>query len=455
VTTLLQNKSLRFWVALGMVVAIAPLAASAGVGYFLLDRGVIAPIHDVSFRQREEIIPTQKLQLLIWDTLVPIDEHVAKGSRSDEESFRSLRTQIESGFAQLSTAFASEPPIQALVQRAREKWTAADDLATELLSAVPTTSSDPMAIEKMHRFHAEIFVASDRLEAIYEQLSGDIWRDHDKAVLFYERSLWLAGIAGAICLLTLSGAVLLIGRIIGGSVDRLVDGAARFAEGDRDHRIEIRVPPELHRVAEEFNNMIGRIRRSEEALSELAHIDSLTGLSNRRALDKALDEVRSRLQRYGEQCFLLAIDIDHFKRVNDAHGHAAGDQVLRSMANAIVQNLRAVDRAFRIGGEEFVVILPRTTVDEAREVAERLRQAAASTRIRLNDKEVGLTVSIGVSQASDGAGQGIVEADAALYQAKTLGRNRVVVSGGTGNSLRPYETAMKSWPGDLEASGAA
>ena len=427
-TTFLQTKSLRFWVALGMFIAIAPLAISAGAGYFILNKGVIAPIHDVSFRQREEIIPTQKLQLLIWDTLPPIDEHVEDGSPLHSEAFRSLRTRIESGFARLEATFASEPPIQTLVQRAREKWTVADGLATELL-AVTLKSKDPGALETMQRFHGEIIDASDRLEAVYEQLSVEIEKDHNKAVLFYERSIWLAGIAGALCVLALSGSVLLIGHIIGGSVDRLVDGAARFADGDRDHRIHVQVPPELHRVAEEFNHMIGRIRRSEEALSELAHIDSLTGLSNRRALDKALEEMRSRLQRYGEPCCLLAIDIDHFKRINDAHGHAAGDQALGFVAKTIEQCLRPIDRAFRVGGEEFVVILPKTTLAEAREIAERLRQTAASTPVPASGQQIRLTVSIGVAQASEDVNLGIAEADTALYQAKAEGRNRVVLNG--------------------------
>jgi len=210
-----------------------------------------------------------------------------------------------------------------------------------------------------------------------------------------------------------------------------VDGAARFAAGDRDHRIEIRVPPELHRVATEFNRMIGRIQESEEALSDLARRDGLTRLLNRRAFDEALAEARARMERMGEPSALLMLDLDHFKRINDTRGHAVGDDVLRAVSKKLAAQVRSLDRVFRIGGEEFAVLLTGSDANEAEIAGERLRRAVGEVRVHAQGTEIAPTVSICVAVAPDLEElKSLVEAaDAALYRAKSEGRDRVVVAG--------------------------
>ncbi|HZF45859.1 MAG TPA: sensor domain-containing diguanylate cyclase, partial [Sphingomonadaceae bacterium] len=283
----------------------------------------------------------------------------------------------------------------------------------------------------LQRFHGQVEATNDKLTGVYDRISQKISDDHDAALRSYERSIWVAGIAGIFSLLAMAVGVLIVGRILSASVDRLVKGAVRFAAGDRQHRIEISLPPELHRVAEEFNDMIGRIHESEEALSRLAHHDALTGLGNRRAFDEAFREVQDRKRRHGEQAALLAIDIDHFKRINDQYGHGAGDQVLRSIAGTMPRHVRPMDKVFRIGGEEFVAILPGASSDQAREIANRLREAIASAPIPIEEGAIDVSVSIGVATTAEAREQGeLMElADRALYEAKTAGRNRVVVGG--------------------------
>ena len=425
-----KTRSFRFWIALGMVLALAPLAVSAVGGYLLLNRGVVASFQDVANRQRTQIVPAQRLRLLIWDTVAAVDEFVEAGDATRGLEYRALRGQIESVFASLGEAMKNEPAARTLLERARDDWTVADHSATELVS-VSMAPEDPRAVEMMERFHGQVAASSDKLAALSDQLRGDIESDHDAALLFYERSLWLAGIAGAVSLLTIIAGVILIGRVLAGSVDRLVNGAVRFAEGDRDHRIDVQVPPELHRVAEEFNHMIRRIHDSEEILADLAHRDGLTRLPNRRAFDEALGEVFARFERLGEQATLLALDVDHFKRVNDTHGHAAGDEVLRAVAEVMNRNLRPFDRAFRTGGEEFAIVLPATDAATGRETAERLRTAIQSHPIQYRDTEIAVTVSVGAASLAGGIDKTALTeaADAALYKAKLGGRNRVVVSG--------------------------
>ena len=218
-----------------------------------------------------------------------------------------------------------------------------------------------------------------------------------------------------------------IGRFLLVSVDRLVDGAARFADGDRDHRIEVRVPPELSRVADEFNRMILRIKDSEVALADLARRDRLTGLLNRRAMDEALADVMARRKRLNEDVSVLVLDIDRFKLINDRYGHAVGDEVLKSVARTVLASVREIDKAFRMGGEEFVVLLNDASRAQAVETAERIRSAVAERPIAAAGESVPVTISIGVALARDeteGAPV-LAAADAALYRAKHEGRNRV------------------------------
>lgn len=163
---------------------------------------------------------------------------------------------------------------------------------------------------------------------------------------------------------------------------------------------------------------------------ELAVTDGLTGLYNRRYMESHLGSMMEEAAASAKQVSLLLFDIDHFKSVNDTYGHAAGDTVLKAFSLRIGQNVRGVDIACRLGGEEFVVIMPDTDASYAMMVAERLRQRIAEKTFALgNGKELAVTVSIGigVSEGPGDTGSKLLErADHALYRAKRDGRNRVV-----------------------------
>jgi len=166
------------------------------------------------------------------------------------------------------------------------------------------------------------------------------------------------------------------------------------------------------------------VAQRTEQLERLVNSDSLTGLLNRRAFDERLDLEIQRAQRYNRPLSLLFIDIDHFKRVNDRHGHVIGDEVLRVMATILGNGLRATDAACRYGGEEFVVILVETDKLEALSIAERLRVAAENTKLAQLGEST--TISIGISslQSEDLAVDLIQRADDSMYIAKKNGRNR-------------------------------
>jgi len=162
----------------------------------------------------------------------------------------------------------------------------------------------------------------------------------------------------------------------------------------------------------------------------LAAIDVLTGLRNRRAFQQQMSVEMARSNRYGSALSLLLLDVDHFKEINDGHGHAAGDRVLSLLGGLLREQLRTPDIPARWGGEEFVIALPNTDLAGAEVVAERLRLAVVKAVIRHGGKAIPVTISLGVSAMHKGETlEGLVErTDQAMYAAKVKGRNCIVVS---------------------------
>ena len=177
------------------------------------------------------------------------------------------------------------------------------------------------------------------------------------------------------------------------------------------------------------------LERANARLAELAAEDALTGLANRRQFDAALAVEAARSRRYGRPVSLVLADLDHFKRINDSLGHAAGDLAIRQFAGLLARAGRAADVVARYGGEEFALLLPETAAAEAALLAERLRAAAESAVHPALSGPV--TASFGVAElgAEEGPAELVAAADQALYEAKRQGRNRVVLSGKSRHSL--------------------
>jgi diguanylate cyclase (GGDEF)-like protein len=186
----------------------------------------------------------------------------------------------------------------------------------------------------------------------------------------------------------------------------------------------------LHR---RLGEQTARLRRDSQRLYVASHTDALTGVGNRLAMEEELEAYRSQRARYGRRASLAVCDVDLFKQYNDRFGHIAGDEALRRIAQAMRDQLRASDRVFRYGGEEFVVVLPEQGLDEAASAVDRLRQEVEHLGIAAPSGPAGvLTVSAGVAEldADDANGKEWIErADEALYRAKALGRNRVQLQG--------------------------
>ncbi len=177
---------------------------------------------------------------------------------------------------------------------------------------------------------------------------------------------------------------------------------------------------------------LSRLVIDELELRQIATTDSLTGAQTRRAFQLEVDREFQRSKRYDRSAALIALDVDHFKRVNDTYGHGAGDTVLQSLTALCKANLRSVDLFARLGGEEFVIFLPETDRLGAMEVAEKLRNSIAKTPITCGDQQIAVTASFGVTvfDREDASIETLLNrADEALYQAKNGGRNRTVYLG--------------------------
>ncbi len=208
----------------------------------------------------------------------------------------------------------------------------------------------------------------------------------------------------------------------------IVADDGRIAAIGIDRSDEVEVVQQMASMLEDLEREIAQRIELSARLEELVITDALTGIHNRRYFDKMLAREWSRFERYKHGFTLLLIDLDHFKSINDTHGHQLGDEVLRRIANTLRNTLRASDVIARYGGEEFAVIAPEMNVQVALQVAERLRENVKKSAMPEPIERV--TVSIGVASTAHRDASSpdrlVRLADAHLYRAKDEGRDRVV-----------------------------
>jgi diguanylate cyclase (GGDEF)-like protein len=254
----------------------------------------------------------------------------------------------------------------------------------------------------------------------------------------------------AVIILLFSLLALRITRAIMQPIHALSESAARISRGEVDHEIPVpRTRDEIGLLTRSFNEMMRKLRRSQEEiehdklrlteqneelqraneiLAQLSITDGLTKLHNHRFFQDHLSREIKRVERTGEPLSMLLMDLDDFKRLNDRHGHAAGDEVLMNIAGRLNENVRESDLLARYGGEEFVILAPNTDLHGAIALAEKIRMSIESMPQIVDDsmRPIRVTISCGVAQYEGDRRRFFQSADRALYRAKGEGKNCVV-----------------------------
>lgn len=420
--------SLRSRLMLWQLAVMLPLLLATLFHQFYLMPHLFTPLTEIAEEITEEVLLVKNLQLTLHLSAMPVNDFLIHGNRREIASFSSQRQRVDKEFSAARMAPFGEVHERQLIENAWQEWQQAKVLAAELLSMVDPVGK-PGVGGMMERFDAYIDTASANLEELYTLAHDEIIEAQGEAREAHAKSQRVTIVSFIIALLfslvigsTLVRAILL-------NLGSLSKGARQIAAGELDQQVRVSGVHELQELADAFNAMALKLQAHDLALQNLATQDALTGLGNRRALDACLLEELQRAQRYGHPFSLLMLDIDHFKAVNDSYGHLAGDAVLRRLADIGRGVVRPMDRIFRYGGEEFVVVVPETFIEGAYALAERLREAIATASFTIApETNIRLTISVGVAvfpQDADSKGDLIAASDSALYRAKQNGRNCV------------------------------
>ncbi|AQZ53432.1 GGDEF domain-containing protein [Martelella mediterranea] len=421
-----RGLSLRAWLIVGFMMALLPVALLSAFWYLDYRDQLREPFRQVLHTQHKVSLALERIQGNLWDIATDVNDFAQTGDESYRDRFETAERDIAANLCDLEMITETYPSFDPVLEGVRQQWTLLLEAASNV-SPLPGGADQPLM-----RFESVIGETGKRVESIAESMRLLNEESHRQALETMERLDRFAAIAGVLALVFSGIGIFIIDQALIRSTDKLVEGAMLVAGGTRNREIEVQVPPELASVAQAFNTMLKQINQQEDALSAAARADGLTGLYNRREFDRALDEAIAVSKESGEPFSLLMIDVDHFKQFNDTHGHLAGDDALRQVADTIELSARENDRAYRYGGEEFAMILPGLRTYEATAIAERLcNTIAAQTLILPDGQKQTLTVSIGISVFSPRVSPpNIIElADRALYAAKMEGRNQVKVTG--------------------------
>lgn len=429
-TTRFRHNALRTRFVLGTGVMLMPLLILAVLGYLKFEY-VVERMDNVVHGVFQELVPlayldnaSQRARYLTYRAAQ------ANGDNVNDE-FERLAAGIDRAFRKMLDMGTPLPDaITTDVSAARHAWLQVHNEGHKLFDKSglrahnkpfdPEVLRHGLAQMEQHLAHAHARI----LQKIDRQLHQT--RTIQRQVLSL---IFITAVAGMVVALL---AAYLLARTMLTPLSQLQHATTRLAAGDLAARVPNLSSQEFNRLAQTFNHMARMLQSHEADLRRMAIHDGLTGLYNRREFQSRLYQEIERSRRYAHSFALLLLDIDFFKRVNDTHGHPAGDHVLREIARVLNESTRPIDTAARYGGEEFAVVLPEAQDEGAFITAERIRRTIAAITLTLDDgAPLKLTVSIGIGlfpQHGHSAASLLEMTDQALYKAKTTGRNRVVMA---------------------------
>lgn len=434
----LQKSSVKTRLAIAMGAMFVPLLVLSGGALFYLERGIGA-FEKTENQALEKLFPLTNIESLIVETSSPVKDYMIKGDYTERGRFIRTSQEIDRTFAALLAVPSNPLEKKILLQASRKEWQQTAAIGQSIF-AYPNPATNPRAVQVAKHFQERNFQAVISLNQLYKLLAHlQIAENLSQADYAKQQVRLIVAVAFLLGVTLAIVASTMVVRSILRPLSVLEKGVAQLGNGNFSHRIfltnqAVTEPcrsDELGQLAAAFNLMIAKLEQSQTALKNLATLDELTGVYNRREFNLQLKNELERSGRYGHCFTLLLLDIDYFKKLNDTYGHQAGDEALRKIAALLKQEFRDLDRVSRYGGEEFIVILPETLSATAYVVAERIRQLISTHAISIDKNQtVNVTVSGGLATfPKDGieAKSLIHCADQALYAAKYSGRNKIIV----------------------------
>ena len=417
--------------ALGLGAVLLPFLVAAALGQFYLLPRMIDPLDEIVREVSEEMQPVVHLQMLLLKAAMPVNDYLIHGNPDERRQFVQLRDQVALTFTRILPERFTLMEERVLIESAHTEWSQAQRLSDQLLS-LPNPVGNKAAARNMERLDAHIERAVFALEEMYQHFHRVIDQSRTTVDATRTKAMWVTFVAFVLATgISLLAGTMLVRPLLTG-LGALRKATSQLARGDMSVRAVLDSKDEIGQLVNAFNGMVEKLEKNEMALHELAIRDGLTGLYNHREFYRLLESELLRAHRFNHPVALLLLDIDHFKQVNDRHGHLAGDTVLRELGQRLPAQVRAIDHVCRYGGEEVAMILPEIERESAIQSAERIRAKIAAEPFIVNgETEIVVTVSIGIAIYSDDGTTSeelVAATDAALYKAKEQGRNRVAGS---------------------------
>ena len=379
-----RDRSLRRRLIISISAMFVPLTLASGA--LILFRRTLSDFHGQDSMVREESFALSNLESQLFSTVADLEEAGRAIEPQPPQDYLARQLIIERTYAEIKRLNSHLSEKGPLLKASQSEWAKAQETAALIFNAkLPQAEQEQALIDSQYHLRQ----SAKHIHLLQARLQAWLLDDNQKRAERLEKNIWLI----TTLLLLLAGGILstlifMLSRWVFDPLAQLEEGVSKFGLGELEHRITLRnSEDELGQLAKAFNVMAAALSRSQENLKQLATLDGLTGVYNRREFDQWLTIETDRACRDQKPVSLVMVDLDHFKKLNDTYGHQAGDEALRCIAQLLSSIVRPGDLVARYGGEEFAIILPKTENGIALAIAERIREAIAETSIEIQAEE--------------------------------------------------------------------